>query len=69
MSHNGSRTDRRQPSHGTERVAPWEGAGSRSASEVLAILEPADDEPRTILTMGFWKSGGVDVPDLQAAAS
>ena len=69
MRRSGTAIDRQRPGHGRGHASGWEAAGSRSASEVLAILEPSGDEPHAIQTMGFWKTGGVDAPELQAAAS
>lgn len=40
----------------------WESARSRTASELLAILAPTEEEPQAILESFVWKTGTPGIP-------
>lgn len=51
-----------------ESQVKLEGARSRSSSEMLTVLAPADDEPRPIRRMAIWKMGPETAPTSGSAA-
>ena len=48
-------------------LSDGDGMRHRGASEMLGILEPTAAEPLAIVTMGYWRSGGLRAPQLQGA--
>ena len=50
-----------------ESQPKWETARSRTASEMLAVLAPTEEEPEAILRSFLWKTGTPGVPAPEGA--